>query len=81
MERERGITIFFKQAVLTWKDTEITLLDTPGHVDFSAEMERVLQVLDCAVLVISKGRRCAGTYGDFVETFNKIRNTGVPFCE
>ena len=53
MERERGITIFSKQAVLTWKDTEITLLDTPGHVDFSAEMERVLQVLDCAVLVIS----------------------------
>ena len=49
MERERGITIFSKQAVLTWKDTEITLLDTPGHVDFSAEMERVLQVLDCAV--------------------------------
>lgn len=45
MERERGITIFSKQAVLTWKDTEITLLDTPGHVDFSAEMERVLQVL------------------------------------
>ena len=53
LERERGITIFSKQAVLTWKDTEITLLDTPGHVDFSAEMERTLQVLDCAVLVIS----------------------------
>ncbi len=53
LERERGITIFSKQAVLSWKNTEITLLDTPGHVDFSAEMERVLQVLDCAVLVIS----------------------------
>ena len=53
MERERGITIFSKQAVLTWKDLEITLLDTPGHVDFSAEMERVLQVLDYAVLVVS----------------------------
>ena len=53
IERERGITIFSKQAQLKWKENEFTLLDTPGHVDFSTETERTLQVLDCAVLVIS----------------------------
>lgn len=53
LEKKRGITIFSKQALLKWKDAEITLLDTPGHVDFSAETERTLQVLDYAVLVIS----------------------------
>ena len=53
IERERGITIFASQAELTAGDTRITLLDTPGHVDFSAETERTMRVMDYAILVIS----------------------------
>ena len=53
LERARGITIFSKQAVFSMGDTEVILMDTPGHVDFSAEMERTLQILDYAVLVIN----------------------------
>lgn len=53
LERDRGITIFSKQAVLKFNNTEFTLLDTPGHVDFSTETERTLQVLDYAILVVS----------------------------
>ena len=55
LERSRGITIFSKQARFALKNLDVTLLDTPGHVDFSAEMERTLQVLDYAILVISGG--------------------------
>lgn len=53
IERDRGITVFSKQAILTYNSVKITLLDTPGHIDFSAEAERTLRVLDYAVLVIS----------------------------
>lgn len=53
LERERGITIFSKQACFSYGNMEVTMLDTPGHVDFSSEMERTLQVIDYAVLIIS----------------------------
>ena len=75
LERERGITIFSKQARILLPQLEITLLDTPGHVDFSAEMERTLQVLDYAILVIS------GTDGvqSHTETlWNLLRQYRIP---
>ena len=53
MEKDRGITIFSKQAILELGQYQVTLLDTPGHVDFSGEMERTLQVLDYAILLIN----------------------------
>ena len=75
MERERGITIFSKQAVMKWKDMDLTLLDTPGHVDFSAEMERVLQVLDYVVLVISGAD---GVQGHTVTLWRLLKRYSVP---
>ncbi len=53
LERERGITIFSKQALFSLDNTDVTLIDTPGHIDFSCEAERALSIVDCAVLVIS----------------------------
>ena len=70
LEKQRGITIFSKQAELEYEDTKITLLDTPGHVDFSAEMERTLQVLDYAVLVVSGSEGVQG----HTETLWKLLN-------
>ncbi len=75
LERERGITIFSKQAELAWKEREITLLDTPGHVDFSAETERTLQVLDYAVLVISG---TDGVQGHTETLWRLLERFGVP---
>lgn len=74
-ERDRGITIFSKQAEMTYKDTKLMLLDTPGHVDFSAEMERTLQVLDYAVLVIS-GRE--GVQGHTVTLWKLLQKYEIP---
>lgn len=71
LERERGITIFAKQANFSWKGREITLLDTPGHVDFSAEMERTLQVLDYCVLVISGSDGIQGHTGTLWKLLQK----------
>lgn len=73
MERDRGITIFSKQAVMEYNDMRLILLDTPGHVDFSAEMERTLSVLDYAVLVVSGSEGVQGhteTLWKLLETYN-----------
>lgn len=74
-ERERGITIFSKQACLSVKETKITLLDTPGHVDFSAETERTLQVLDYAVLVISGSD---GVQGHTLTLWRLLKHYQIP---
>ncbi|MGN0290545.1 MAG: GTP-binding protein, partial [Lachnospiraceae bacterium] len=75
LERERGITIFSKQAVFHHRDVEITLLDTPGHVDFSPEMERTLQVLDYAILVISGAD---GVQGHTKTLWNLLKKYEIP---
>lgn len=75
LERERGITIFSKQAVLNMGDTQVTLLDTPGHVDFSAEMERTLQVLDYGILVINGAD---GVQGHTMTLWRLLARYGIP---
>lgn len=75
LERERGITIFSKQAVFPLGTTQVTLLDTPGHVDFSPEMERTLQVLDYAILVISGAD---GVQGHTRTLWNLFRRYEIP---
>lgn len=74
-ERSHGITIYAKEAHMTWKDTEINLIDTPGHVDFSAEMERVLSVLDMAVIMIN-GQD--GVQAHTKTIWNCLQHYGVP---
>lgn len=75
LERERGITIFSKQAVFPLGTTQVTLLDTPGHVDFSPEMERTLQVLDYAILVISGAD---GVQGHTRTLWNLLKRYEIP---
>ncbi len=75
LERERGITIFSKQAQITLGDVDVTLLDTPGHVDFSAEMERTLQVLDYGVLVISGAD---GVQGHVLTLWRLLKRYEIP---
>lgn len=75
LERARGITIFSKQAIFHWKDWEINLLDTPGHIDFSAEMERTLTVLDYAILVISGA---SGVQGHTKTLWKLLRRYHIP---
>ena len=75
LERRRGITIFSAQAVIPWAGQRITLLDTPGHVDFSAEMERTLGVLDCAVLVVSGSD---GVQAHTETLWRLLRRYGIP---
>ena len=75
LERERGITIFSKQAQVSLKDLEVTLLDTPGHVDFSAEMERALWVMDYAILVISGAD---GVQGHTMTLWRLLRRYRIP---
>lgn len=75
LERKRGITIFSKQAILETDDVKITLLDTPGHIDFSAEMERTLWVMDYAILVISASD---GMQGHTLTLWRLLKHYQIP---
>lgn len=75
MEKQRGITIFSKQAQLNYHDLQLTLLDTPGHIDFSSEMERTLSVLDYAILVISASD---GVEGQAERLWHLLSSRNIP---
>ncbi len=75
MEKERGITIFSKEARLVWNKTELTLVDTPGHTDFAGETERAVSVMDLAVLVISATE---GIQSHTRTLWKLLENSGVP---
>ena len=70
-----GLQFFSKQAIINWHDSQITLIDTPGHIDFSTEMERTLQVLDYAILVISG---IDGVQGHSETIWNLLRYYKIP---
>jgi len=75
IERARGITVFADQAVMTYKDTTYYLIDTPGHVDFSPEMERAIRVMDCAILVVSA---VEGVQGHTETVWQLLRKHRIP---
>ncbi|OBY78746.1 elongation factor G [Paenibacillus sp. KS1] len=75
IEKERGITIFADQAVMTYRGNIYTLIDTPGHVDFSAEMERAIQVMDVAVIIVSS---VEGIQGHTETVWKLLQERGVP---
>ena len=75
IERERGITVFSKQAVLQLENTEVTLIDTPGHVDFSCETERTLSVQDYAILVVSASE---GVTAHTMTLFSLLSRNKIP---
>ena len=75
MEKERGITIFSKEARLTWRKTDLTLVDTPGHTDFAGEAERAISVMDAAVLVISATE---GIQSHTRTLWKLLESSGVP---
>ena len=75
IEQQRGITIYAKDARMKWNDVDLILLDTPGHVDFSAEMERAIQVLDVAILVISG---TAGVQSHTLTLWNLLKKYRIP---
>lgn len=75
IERDRGITVFSDQARITYKTSEFNIVDTPGHVDFSSEMERAVRILDCAVVIISAAE---GIQGHTETVWQLLRKYGVP---